>query len=161
MTPMSLVYAQNIESRLDSLQIQLPKVSAPIANYVKWRKANNMLYISGHVPSTVGKLGKDLTIEEGYDAARETGISILATIKQALGNLDLIEEFVKVDGMVNCTSDFYDQSLVINGFSDLMVEVFGESGKHARVALGHPSLPGNRAVEIAVILRFKPSSRNK
>lgn len=150
-----ILSAQNIDDRLDSLGIELPEVDPPIANYVKWRRTGNLLFISGHVPPVKGKLGRDLTIEQGYQAARQTGISILSTIRHALGNLDQVAEFIKVDGMVNCTPEFYDQSLVINGFSDLMVEVFGEAGKHARVALGQSSLPGNSAVEIAVILRIK------
>ncbi|CAG0909298.1 unnamed protein product [Cyprideis torosa] len=102
-----------------------------------------------------GKLGKDLTVEEGYQAARMTGVDILSTLKAACGELSRIKQFVKVKGMVNSTPDFYDQPKVINGFSDLMVQVFGEKGKHARAAVGMVSLPSNIAVEIEVIVELE------
>ena len=102
-----------------------------------------------------GTLGKELNVEQGYEAARETGISILATLKQACGSLENIKQFVMVRGMVNSAADFSDQPKVINGFSDLMVEVFGEAGKHARAAVGHVSLPSNIAVEIEVVVELK------
>jgi enamine deaminase RidA (YjgF/YER057c/UK114 family) len=101
-----------------------------------------------------GKVGSDLTKEQGYDAARETGLGIIAVLKTATGDLNRVKQFVKVLGMVNCTPEFTAQPAVINGFSDLMVEVFGEKGKHARSAVGVGSLPNNMAVEIEVIVEL-------
>ena len=149
------LYAQSPEQKLEELGISLPEFSKPVANYVKWRKVGNLLFLAGDGSEMKGKLGTDLTIEEGYQAARLTGIEILATLKAACGELSHIKQFVKVRGMVNSSPDFYDQPKVINGFSDLMVEVFGEKGKHARAAVGMASLPSNIAVEIEVIVELK------
>ena len=102
-----------------------------------------------------GKVGAELTIDDGYAAARQAGISILSTIKSELGSLNKVKRVVKVLGMVNCTSDFTDQPKVINGFSDLMVSVFGEKGKHARSAVGMNALPSNITVEIEIILEVE------
>lgn len=143
------------EERLKELNIELGEVTAPVANYVKWRRVGNLLFLAGDGSDIKGKLGQDLSIEEGYAAARKTGIEILTTLKAACGDLSNIKQFVKVHGMVNSTPDFYDQPKVINGFSDLMVEVFGEKGKHARAAVGHCSLPSNIAVEIEVIVELE------
>lgn len=144
--------AQTPEERLVELGISLPDVSLPAANFVKWRRVDNLIFLAGIGSKMKGKLGKDLSVEEGYEAARLTGIDILATLKAACGTFDNIKQFVKVRGMVNSAPDFYEQPAVINGFSDLMVEVFGEKGKHARAAVGHASLPSNIAVEIEVIV---------
>ena len=149
------VFAQSPEERLTQLGIELPEVSTPVANYVKWRQVGNLLYLAGDGARISGKVGQDLTIEEGYEAARQTGIQILSTLKAACGDLGRIRQFVKVRGMVNSAPDFYDQPKVINGFSDLVVEVFGEKGKHARAAVGHTSLPFNLAVEIEVIVELE------
>ncbi|MDH5366276.1 MAG: RidA family protein [Cyclobacteriaceae bacterium] len=149
------INAQTPEERLVTLGISLPEMSQPVANYVKWRKVGNLLFLAGTGSDVKGKLGKDLTIEEGYEAARLAGINILATLKAATGDLSKIKQFVKVRGMVNSTPDFYDQPKVINGFSDLMVSVFGEKGKHARAAVGHISLPSNITVEIEVIVELE------
>ena len=146
--------AQTPEQRLEELGITLPEFSKPAANYVKWRRTGNLLFLAGDGSVAKGKLGKDLTVEEGYQAARMTGIEILATLKAACGELSNIKQFVKVLGMVNSAPDFYDQPKVINGFSDLMVEVFGEKGKHARSAVGMGSLPSNIALEIEVIVEL-------
>lgn len=148
-------FAQTPEEKIQDMGITLPEISQPLANYVKWRQVGNMLYLSGSVSSAEGKLGVDLTADEGYKAARETGVQILATLKVACGDLSRIKQFVKVNGMVNSAPSFYDQSKVMNGFSDLMAEVFGEAGKHARVAVGQSSLPFNRAVEIDVIVELR------
>lgn len=147
--------AQTPEERLVELGITLPEVSQPTANFVKWRRVDNLIFLAGIGSKIKGKLGKDLSVEEGYEAARLTGIDILATLKAACGTLENIKQFVKVRGMVNSTPEFYEQPAVINGFSDLMVEVFGEKGKHARAAVGHASLPSNIAVEIEVIVELK------
>jgi len=142
------------ESRIKSLGIQLITPTAPIANYVKAVRVGNMVYLSGHGPDKrggghiTGKVGSDLTLEEARDAARLAGISLLSTLKGQIGDLNKVKRIVKVLGMVNCEADFKDHPKVINGFSDLMVAVFGEKGKHARSAVGMCSFPLNLAVEI-------------
>lgn len=148
--------AQTPEEKIKQLGLEIPEVSLPIANYVKWKQVGNLLYLSGSGPKTLGKVGDDLTVEQGYDAARETGLGIIAVLNAATGgDLSRVKQFVKVLGMVNCTPDFTAQPAVINGFSDLMVEVFGEKGKHARSAVGVGSLPNNMAVEIEVIVELQ------
>lgn len=147
--------AQTPEEKLAELNIELPEIKQPVANFVKWRRVGNLIFLSGEGSEQKGKLGTDLTTEEGYEAARATGIKILATLKAATGDLGRIRQIVKVRGMVNSAPDFYDQPQVINGFSDLMVEVFGEKGKHARAAVGQVSLPFNIAVEIEVIVELE------
>jgi enamine deaminase RidA (YjgF/YER057c/UK114 family) len=117
-----------------------------------WR---NVLYLSGTGAAVYGKLGVDLTVEEGYEAARLAGIQILSKLKAAVGDLNNIKQFVSVHGMVNSSPDFYDHPKVINGFSDLMVEVFGEKGKHTRAAVGLAALPFNMAVEIVVTVELE------
>lgn len=151
-----LSFAQNPEEKLKELGLSLPEVTSPIANYVKWRQVDNMLYLSGTGPDVFGKVGADLSIDEGYQAARETGLEIIAVLKLATGgDLSRIKQFVKVMGMVNSAPDFTKQPAVINGFSDLMVEVFDEKGKHARSAVGVAALPNNMAVEIEVIVEIE------
>jgi enamine deaminase RidA (YjgF/YER057c/UK114 family) len=156
-------FAQKVDydKKVKELGIELFEPSKPVANYVKAVRTGNLLYLSGHGPgkadgtSITGKLGEELTLEEGYAAARQAGISILSTIKSELGSLNKVKRVVKVLGMVNCTSDFTDQPKVINGFSDLMVSVFGEKGKHARSAVGMNALPNNITVEIEIILEIE------
>ena len=150
------------EDRLEALGIKLPSPVSPKGNYVTSLQTGNLLFLSGHgycgdQPSEVdiGKLGKDLTVEQGYQAARNTGICTLATIKDAIGDLGRLKRILKVFGMVNATEDFKDHPRVINGFSDLMVEVFGEKGKHVRSAVGMASLPAGIAVEIEVIIEIE------
>lgn len=150
--------AQTPETRLKQMGIVLPAAGAPVANYVKFVRTGNLVFLSGHGPEDktrggyiTGKLGKDLSIEEGYAAARLTGISLLATLQAAVGDLGKVKRIVKVLGMVNGTESFTDQPKVINGFSDLMVAVFGDAGKHARSAVGMASLPFNMAVEIEMV----------
>ena len=151
----------NPEAQLEKLGIQLPEVSAPVANYVRAVKTGNLLFLSGSGPKKAdgsyitGKVGADLTIEQGYDAARITGINHLATLKAELGDLKRVKRIVKVLGMVNSSTEFTDQPKVINGLSDLMVEVFGERGKHARSAVGMASLPIGIAVEIELIVEVE------
>jgi len=157
----SSMYAQTPEEKLKSLNIVLPAPSSPVANYVKFVRTGNLIFLSGHGPSKAdgsyitGKLGRDLSIEEGYAAARQTGISLLATLKAAVGDLSKVKRIVKVLGMVNGTDSFIDQPKVINGFSDLMVAVFGDKGKHARSAVGMASLPMNMAVEIEMVVEIE------
>ena len=150
------------EANLKTKNITLPAPNAPLANYVAAVRTGNLLYLAGHGPSreaegpTKGKLGRDLTVDQGYQSARDVGIALLSTTRAALGSLDKVKRVVKVLGMVNCTEDFPDPPKVINGFSDLMVEVFGEAvGKHARSAVGMASLPVNIPVEIEMILEVE------
>ncbi|SFB43706.1 RidA family protein [Algoriphagus aquimarinus] len=151
-----LTFAQSPEDKLKELGLTLPEITSPIANYVKWKQVDNMLYLSGTGPDVYGKVGTDLSVEEGYQSARETGLEIIAVLKLATGgDLSKIKQFVKVMGMVNSAPDFTKQPAVINGFSDLMVEVFGEKGKHARSAVGVAALPNNMAVEIEVIVEIE------
>jgi enamine deaminase RidA (YjgF/YER057c/UK114 family) len=149
------------EQRLKELGITLITPSKPIANYVKAVRLGNMLYLSGHGPDKpeggliTGKVGVDITPEQAKEAARITGISLLSTIKAEVGDLNKVKRIVKVLGMVNALPTFDQQPKVINGFSDLMVEVFGENGKHARSAVGVASLPSNIPVEIEMIVELK------
>ena len=157
----ALSYGQIPEDRLRELGISLPVASSPVANYVKWRQAGNLIYLAGDGADVYGKLGKDLTIEQGYEAARLTAIEILATLKMACGDLSRIKQFVKVRGHLFSRlfhqpgGALQDHPEVINGFSDLIVDVFGEKGKHARAAVGQVSLPFNLAVEIEVIVELE------
>lgn len=157
----TITYSQDAEARLKELKIELPAVGKPIANYVHIVRTGNLLFLAGKGPSNTegvyitGKVGKELTLEQGKDAARLTAINQLAVLKAELGNLNKVKRIVKVLGMVNCEADFKDHPKVINGFSDLMVEVFGEKGKHARSAVGMCSLPMNMAVEIELIVEVE------
>ncbi|MGD2295409.1 MAG: RidA family protein [Candidatus Aminicenantes bacterium] len=150
----------DVYDRLEELNITLPEPGSPVANYVPARTVGNLVFLSGHGPRTAegilrtGKVGEDLTLEEGYEAARLTGLSLLASLEQEIGDLNRIKRFIKVLGMVNVDSSFTDMPKVINGFSDLMVEVFGEHGKHARSAVGMASLPANIPVEIEMIVEI-------
>ena len=147
-----------VEQRLAELNITLPEPVQPVATYVRYVQTGNLLFISGTGPSDsapAGTLGRDLTVEEGYQVARDVGINIIATAKEALGDLDRVARVVKVLGMVNSMPDFVDQPKVINGCSDLFVEVFGEAGRHTRSAVGMGALPGNIAVEIECTLEVK------
>jgi len=151
----------NPEAALTKMGIELKTPTAPVANYVNVVRSGNLIFLSGKGPSKedgsyiTGKLGKDLSIEEGYEAARLTGINQLSVLKAELGNLNRVKRIVKTFGMVNSSPEFESQPEVINGFSDLMVAVFGERGKHARSAVGMGSLPRNIAVEIEVIVEVE------
>ncbi|WP_026751600.1 RidA family protein [Sediminibacterium sp. C3] len=150
--------AQSPEEKLTAAGIVLPTVSSPVANYVNAVRIGNLIFLSGKGPSDTqgkyitGKLGSDLSIEQGYAAARLTAINQLAVLKKELGELGKIKRIVKVLGLVNSASDFYDQPKVMNGFSDLMVLALGEKGKHARSAIGTNTLPFNMAVEVELIV---------
>jgi enamine deaminase RidA (YjgF/YER057c/UK114 family) len=147
-----------VEARLNELGIVLPDPAQPVATYVRYVQTGNLLYVSGTGPLSGqpnGKLGTDLTIEQGYEVAKSVGISLIATLRDALGDLDRVVRIVKLLGMVNSTPDFADQPKVINGCSDLMVAAFGEAGRHARSAVGMGALPGNIAVEIELIAEVK------
>ena len=146
------------ERRLKELGIELAKPTSPMANYVNAVRTGNLLYLAGKGPGLpgkplpTGKVGRDFTIEQGYGFARETGLSLIAVMKAELGDLDRVRRIVKVLGMVNATPEFGNQPEVINGCSDLFVEVFGDRGRHARSAVGMGSLPRGIPVEIEVIV---------
>jgi enamine deaminase RidA (YjgF/YER057c/UK114 family) len=145
------------EQKLKELGLTLPQRSSPLANYVPAVRTGSLLFISGHGPNTtvqtfVGKLGREFTVDQGYQMARSACLNCLATVKATLGDLDHVKRVVKVLGMVNCTDDFPDHPKVINGCSDLLVEVFGDAGKHARSAAGMQALPGQMPVEIEMVL---------
>jgi len=140
-----------IEARLVELGIELPEPVSPAANYVRHQQTGNLLFISGTGPDDTapkGKVDSDVTAEDAYQAARSVGLQILATAQQALGSLDRITRTVKVLGMVNSSPDFEGHPKVINGCSDLLVEVLGDAGRHTRSAVGFASLPNSICVEI-------------
>jgi enamine deaminase RidA (YjgF/YER057c/UK114 family) len=147
-----------VEQRLQELGIELPEPVNPLANYVRWVQTGNLLFISGTGPADEtqrGKLGSTMSVEEGYAAARDVGLQLIATAKAALDDLDRVKRVVKVLGMVNCTPDFAQQPQVINGCSDLLVEVFGEAGRHTRSAVGFVALPNQIPVEIECTLEVE------
>jgi len=157
----SITYAQSVEETLTKMGITLFTPAKPMANYVKAVRTGNLLFLAGHVctradgSGITGKLGKDLTIEQGYEAARVATISLLSTLKAELGSLDRVKRIVKVTGFVNSAPDFGDQPKVVNGCSDLLVATFGERGKHARSAVGMGALPSNYAVEIELVVEVE------
>ncbi|MFT4567168.1 MAG: enamine deaminase RidA (YjgF/YER057c/UK114 family) [Saprospiraceae bacterium] len=146
------------ELRLQELNITLPSPPQPVANYVNGVRTGNLIFLAGKGPrradgtEITGKVGQDVTIKEGYEGARLTAINQLSVLKEMLGDLRKVKRIVKVLGMVNCDPSFVDQPKVINGFSDLMVAVFGDRGRHARAAVGMASLPRGQAVEIELVV---------
>ncbi len=153
----------NFEQRLHDLGLELPPQAKPVAVYVPAVVTGNLLFSAGHIPRSMdgelvtGRVGDDLTLAEGYEAARLVGLHVLSTVRGTLGSLDRVVRLVKVLGMVNCTSDFTQQSQVVNGFSELMVKVFGEqAGKAGRSAVGMGSLPLNVPIEIEAIFEIIP-----
>ena len=150
-----------IENRLKEIGIELPSPVKPVANYVTAVQTGNLVFTSGHGPVNMsgdletGQLGAGMTIEEGYQSARLVGLGLISTLKDALGDLDRIKRVVKVVGFVNSTPDFLDHPKVINGVSDLLVEVFGDKGRHARSAVGMVQLPGGIPVEVEVIVEVE------
>ena len=149
------------EAKLKELGLQLPVPPAPIANFLPWRRAGQLLYLSGQGPRdeagkiSVGRLGRDCSVERGYADARRVGLQLLSTIRAAIGSLDHVEAVIKLLGMVNAEPDFGDQPKVINGCSDVLIEVLGERGKHARSAVGMGSLPHGMTVEVEAIILIK------
>jgi len=150
-----------VNKKIEELGIQLQKPVKPVANYVTTVQTGNLVFTSGHGPIgddgqlILGQLGTDMDIEGGYQAARAVGIGLLSTLKATLGNLDRIKKIVKLVGFVNSSADFKDQPAVVNGASDLFVEVFGDKGRHARSAVGMVQLPGGIAVEIEMIVEVE------
>lgn len=160
----ALIIARSIhaEKAIESLGLKLPAPGVPKGNFVNTVKIGNLIYLSGHLPQPaegdliIGKLGKDLSVEEGYEAAKLVGLNICSTLKNKLGDLDRVKRIVKLVGFVNCTDTFTQQPAVVNGCSDLMVKIFGEKGKHARSAVGTNALPLGVAVEIEAIVEIEP-----
>jgi len=145
------------EKRLLELGIALPELPAPAGNYVHAVRTGNLLFLAGKGPrGSVGTLGVDLTVEQGYAFARSVGLVLIAVLRQELGSLDRVSRIVKVLGLVNASPEFENHPEVINGCSDLLVEVFGEIGKHARTSFGVASLPKRIPVEIEAIVEIKP-----
>ncbi|MBM3940338.1 MAG: RidA family protein [SAR202 cluster bacterium] len=150
-----------IDDRLRELGITLPKPLRPVANYLPGYRVGNLVFLSGVGPRTSagelisGKLGADCTVERGYEAARWCGLHLLTNLQGIVGDLDKVVHFVKLLGMVNATPDFKDTPAVINGCSDLLVEIFGERGKHGRSAVGMGTLPFGMAVEIEGIVEVR------
>jgi len=152
-----------VEAKLEALGLTLPSPPAPVANYVRAVTVGNVVYLSGHGPSRdgafafQGKVGADKTVEEGYQAAQLVMLNCLSSLKQEIGDLDRVERIVKLLGMVNCTEDFGHHPEVINGASDLLVQLYGERGRHARSAVGMQSLPRGITVEIEMIVQLRDS----
>ncbi len=143
------------EARLKARNIALPALRPPLGNYVYAVQTGSLLFVSGTVSLAKGKVGKDLTADQAYQAARQAGLMSLARAQSVIGSLDRVKRVVKVTGMVNCAEDFGDQPKVMDGVSDLLVEVFGDAvGKHARAAVGMAALPNNGAVEVELILEL-------
>ncbi|NCU10651.1 MAG: RidA family protein [Sphingomonadaceae bacterium] len=152
----------SIDARLAELGIVLPEPAAPVAAYVPVVVAGGLAHVSGQVSIVggqllKGRLGEDLSLEQGIEGARACGLMILAQLKSALGSLDRVERIVKLGAFINSSSEFTDQPKVANGASELMVEVFGDAGKHARSAVGVPSLPLGVAVEVDAIVAVRPA----
>ncbi len=145
------------EEKLQQLGYQLPPVEVGNRPLIPWVRTGNLLYLSGRTPggNWKGQVGKEYTTEQAYQAAREVAVGQLAAVKSALGDLGKVKRVVKVLGMVNCVSGYAEQPQVINGFSDLLVEVFGEAGRHARSAVGMAGLPGNSPLEVEVIFEVE------
>ncbi|WP_232698297.1 RidA family protein [Brevibacillus daliensis] len=144
------------EEKIESLGLQLTEPRKAVGNYVACVQTGNLLFTAGQgVDQYRGKVGEDFDVEEGYLAARQSMLNLLSAVKGELGELSRVKRVVKILGFVNCTPDFTDQPKVMNGASDLLVEVFGEKGKHGRSAVGMQQLPGNTAVEIEMILEIE------
>ena len=150
-----------VEKKLTALGLTLPPIPTPIANYVPAVRSGNLVFISGHGPVTMvdgkvsyirGKVGRELTVEQGYEAAKIVTLNMLQSLKGVIGDLDKVRRIVKLLGFVNCTEDFPDQPKVINGASDLLVELYGDQGRHARSAVGMYQLPFGIAVEIEMVV---------
>ena len=155
------LYDYDVEERIAELGLELRIPGVPVANYVNAVKVGDLVFMAGKGPRSgensfvTGKVGRDLTLDQGYEAARLAAIEQLSALKAEIGDLNRVVRIVKVLGMVNADPEFTDHSKVINGFSDLMVEVFGERGKHARAAVGMSSLPLGFACEVEMVVQVK------
>lgn len=159
--PLEDLYTYDVEGKIEEMGIQLKEPSPPAGNYVNAVRTGNLIFMAGKGPNlpeggyVTGKVGDNLTVEEGYEAAKLVAYAQLSALKAEIGDLNKVVRIVKVLGMVNCAPDFGNQPEVINGFSNTMVEVFGDRGKHARAAVGMASLPRNIAVEIEMIVEVR------
>lgn len=153
-----------VENKLAEMGLSLPPTPTPVANYIPAVRSGNLLFVAGHGPGVLkdgkleyirGKLGRDLNVEQGYEAAKQVTLNLLQSIKGVVGDLDKVQRIVKVLGFVNCTEDFPDQPRVINGCSDLLVALYGEQGRHARSAVGMNQLPFGIAVEIEMVVEVE------
>ncbi|GAB3275103.1 RidA family protein [Larkinella harenae] len=157
----SAASAQSVETKLKEAGVVLDKPTASLANYVKAVRSGNLVFLSGHVSNRAdgsgikGKLGKDLSVDQGYEAAKLSAIGLLSSLKAEIGDLNKVKRVVKVLGMVNSTPDFVDHPKVVNGCSDLLVKVFGDKGKHARSAVGVAALPSDYAVEVEMVVEIE------
>lgn len=148
-----------ISDKIDKLGLKLPDIPEPIGSYLPSITIHDMIFISGQLPLVdgkllhTGKLGRDLSIEQGYESARICALNALSIVKKELGDLDKIKQIIKISGFVNCTEEFSNHPQVINGASDLFAELFNNSGKHSRIAIGTNSLPLNSPVEIDVLFQ--------
>lgn len=161
LTSSAAAQAPDPEARLREMGLTLPAAAPPVANYVRAVRTGNLVFLAGHGECSAegrltGKVGSERTIEEGYASARRVGLCLLASLKQEIGDLRKVTRIVKVLGMVQSAPDFTDHPRVINGFSDLMVAVFGDRGRHARSAVGMAALPANISVEIEMIVEVAP-----
>lgn len=150
----------SIHEKIESLGYALPEAPPPVGSYVQCVRSSNLLFLSGGISivgdkKILGKVGQDLSIEEGQEAARLCILNRLAVVKQELGSLDRVTRIVALNGFVNSPGDFYDHPAVMNGASNLLIDIFGEKGKHTRTALGAPALPLNVAVELNLIVEFE------
>ena len=150
------------EENIKQLGIEIPDMPSPLANYVPYKVSNNVVYVSGQGPVKngqlvfKGKVGEDITIDDGIKAAELCCINIIAALKKSInGDWNRLDNFLKLGGFVNCNNNFYDQPKIINGASDLLVNIFGDKGRHARFAVGSNSLPMNISVEIDAIIKIK------
>lgn len=144
-----------IEEKIKELGYTLIETTPPIASYSPCVKTGNLVFLSGVISERKGKLGKDLSTEEGYEESKKCLIKLLSNLKAFISNLDSVVRVVKVEGYVNSTEDFSEQSKVINGASDLLIEIFGEKGKHSRIAIGVINLPLDASIEISMIVEVK------
>ena len=150
-----------IEERLSELELELPETAAPVGNYVPAVRTGNLVFVSGHAPRQagtfvyLGKVGRELSVDDGYKAARIVILSALASLKAEICDLDRVRRVVKLLGMVNSAPDFHDQPAVIDGASDLLVELFGDAGRHARSAVGMAELPKGISVEIEMVVEVE------
>jgi enamine deaminase RidA (YjgF/YER057c/UK114 family) len=149
-----------IEDKLNEMGLSLPTPSTPVANYVPAVHSGNLVFLSGHVPRNtdgslvVGKLGDDYSVEQGYETARQIVLALLASLKDAIGDLDKVSRIVRLFCMVNATPDFTQHPVVANGASDIVVALLGDSGRHSRIAAGMSSLPGGVPVEIEMVVEL-------
>ncbi len=148
-----------IEERIKELGLTLPEPSKPVGSYIPCKKVGNLIFLSGVISDKKGKLGIDLTVEEGYEESKKVVLKLLSNLKEVLGNLDKVKEIVRVEGFVASSENFNEQPKVINGASDTLFQIFGEKGKHSRIAVGVKELPLNSAIEISMIVEVCDEKR--